>query len=203
MRALLFLVLLLTLGAMAGCGGGSASPSGGGTWSGTRTTQYVLRGDAPSQFTGPDAADELILAQVKQALEDRTYNLDLYEIENASGVAQEMKLHSADVLSSLFAGDTEAYQIPGQVIPGAVDTALNLNIVVPTYAWETLNLKGTFSTNTVNALVTKLHPLRDRNVVGGTAVVIDWEITGLNGSRLVELECKQTTWMYAVSKLIQ
>jgi hypothetical protein len=107
------------------------------------------------------------------------------------------------VLSSIFAGSVEAFQIPGHVTPGDDNAILELNLAAPTYAWQSLNMRGQFSGTAVNNLITLIHPHRAYGVVGPAPVGIEWDITGLNGSRLVTVHCKQLTWLYALSKVVQ
>jgi hypothetical protein len=201
-RALLGGLGLLVCGICCSCGGGAAAPAGpANPWTGTRTTLYYLRGDEPYDYRGPDAADGLIQAQIKQALHGRTYELDLYEVENSSGSLQSLKLHDASTLSYLTA-KVPAYQIPGVLTEANGIARLELSLAGPALAWQSLALETAFDATRLEAAVARIRPYRNVNPVSGEPFIATWQIVGLNGSREVALECKQMCWLYAESKLV-
>jgi hypothetical protein len=185
----------------AGCGGGASSATPDNPWSGTRTTVYVLRGDTPKDYRGPDGFDPLIQAQVKQALHGRTFELDLYEVENASGSDQSIKLHDASVLTYLT-GAHPAYQIPAVLTEANGVARLELSLAGPTLAWQTLVMSATIDANRLEAGLTRIRPYRHINPVSGEPFTLTWQIVGMNGSRLVELECKQVCWLYGETRVV-
>jgi hypothetical protein len=198
-RAALALAAFALCAALDACGGGGGASAGStNPWSGTHYTQFVMKGDTPANFLGPDGADPLIQAQVRQALNDRTYELGLYAVANASGSSQQTTLFDTPVLSYLYNGQT-GYQIPGQVeLLGGGLARLDLTLAGPQYAWQTLTLRGTFDAAKVNDLVSRIFPNRFSNIVAGETVSVDWEVTGLNGSRPVQLTCTQNEWIYSM-----
>lgn len=194
-------ILLLAAAVFSSCsGGGSGEPQN--PWSGTRTTTYILRGDVPDDFRGPDGTDELIQAQIRQALTNRTIELDLYEVENSSGALQSIRLHNANILSYLMPLAEPAFEIPGVVTRAQGIGQLELSLAGPALAWQTLVLESSFDAALVEAGVQRIRPYRHLNPVYGEAIEVVWEITGLNGSRLVQLECRQRYWLYGVSTLV-
>jgi hypothetical protein len=185
--------LLLTFSSCGG--GGSASPAN--PWAGTYSNQFVLKGDTPDTFTGPDGDDPLIQAQIRQLLKDRTYELGLYSIANRTGFVQQLTVFNTPALSYLVAGEP-AYAVPGAVsLLGDGLGRFELELSEPQYAWQTLAMRGVFDANKVNDLVMRIFPNRFQNIVAGDNVQIAWEITGMNGSRLVTVNCIQRAWLYS------
>ena len=194
-RAAAVLPLALAM-LLSACGGGGTNTTTN-TWAGTYYTIFVLKGDTPDNFTGPDGDDPLIQAQVRQALDNRNYELGLFSVANASGTSQQLTLQPAPVLSYLYVGQP-AYQIPGNVeLLGDGLARLDLVLAGPQFAWQTLALQGEFDGHQVNDLVTRLVPYQFQNIVAGEAVNVNWTITGLNGSRLVQVNCTQRAWLYS------
>lgn len=191
------IALLIMLAACSG--GGTSSPDN--PWSGTRTTVYVLRGDTPYDYQGADASDQLIRAQIKQALYGRTYELDLYEIENVSGKYQSIQLHDSSVLSYLT-GALPAYQIPGVLTEANGIARLELVTAGPAFAWQTVAFSTVIDSVRLEAGLARIRPHRHVNPVSSEPFYLTWHVTGLNGSRSIELECKQVCWLYGESDLV-
>jgi hypothetical protein len=192
----------LLLLAVVGCSsGGTAQPQN--PWSGTRTTTYILRGDLPNDYRGPDGLDPLIQAQIKQALTSRTIELDLYEVENSSGALQSIHLHNAHIISYLSPLGNTAYQIPGTITQGQGITRIELNLAGATNAWVSLVMRTSFESSVLEAGISRIRPYRHVNPVYSQPVEVVWEIVGMNGSRLVNLECRQRYWLYGVSTLLE
>lgn len=187
---------------LAACGGGGSVAQPQNPWSGTRSTTYILRGDVPDDYRGPDGSDLLIQAQIKQALNSRTIELDLYEVENSSGALVKTKLHNASVLSYLAPQGNSAYQIPGTVSQAQGITRIELSLAGPTFAWQSLVMRTSFDSTVLEEGINRIRPYRHVNPVYAQPVEVVWDITGMNGSRVVQLECRQRYWLYGVTKLV-
>jgi hypothetical protein len=146
---------------------------------------------------GPDGTDQLVQAEVRQILNNRTFELGLYTVANKTGFTQQITLQDTPVLSYLTAG-TPAFNIPGRVALLSGDQArLELELAAPEFSWQTLSLRGTFDAAKTNTLVQRIFPSRFQNIVAGETVPVHWEVTGYQGSRLIQVTCNQLMWLYS------